>query len=573
LYVDSVLRRISMFPKKSILRMFSLVLIALMASSTASASPLYGTPAGTAFTYQGQLIQGGIAVTGSCDFHFSLWDALTGGSQVIGTTTLTLTGVTVTKGLFTVQLDFGTGAFIGEARWLEIGVKCTGDSDYTTLAPRQPLTPAPYALYAGDGPFWKATGNSGTDPVTNFLGTIDNVALEIRVNNYRVLRLESIDDDGPPNIIGGFRGNSVTTGVKGAVIAGGGAGGLLNRVTDIFGVVGGGALNRAGDNAGTSSDAPYSTVGGGNENTASGSFSTVGGGYFNTASGAGASVGGGGYDDSTFSGNMAAANAATIGGGLGNQVNTGADYATIGGGRQNIAGNYAATIGGGYSNTVYNNYGTVGGGTSNQAGGNSATVGGGDSNTASETYATIGGGYDNDAYGIGSTVGGGSQNQASGEYSTIPGGYMAKATHFGEMAHANGGFIYPGDAQASEYVLSNTTANATQTELFLDNYYYSQRITLASNRTLSFDILIVAHSNGGASAGYQIKGLIENVNGTTAFVGSPTVTVLGEDVAAWSAVAAADNTNDGLVILVTGAASTNIRWVASVRTVEVGWVL
>ena len=95
------------------------------------------TPAGTAFTYQGQLTQGGSAVTGSCDFHFGLWDSLTGGSQVAGTTTLALPGVTVTNGFFTVQLDFGASAFTGEARWLEIGVKCAGDLSYTTLAPRQ----------------------------------------------------------------------------------------------------------------------------------------------------------------------------------------------------------------------------------------------------------------------------------------------------------------------------------------------------------------------------------------------------------------------------------------------------
>jgi len=126
------------------------------------------TPAGTTFTYQGQLTQGGNAVTGSCDFQFGLWDALSGGGQVAGTTTLTLPGVTVTKGLFTVQLDFGASAFTSEARWLEIGVKCAGDSTYTTLAPRQPLTPAPYALYA------PAAGNATS--VTNGVYTTGSYA-------------------------------------------------------------------------------------------------------------------------------------------------------------------------------------------------------------------------------------------------------------------------------------------------------------------------------------------------------------------------------------------------------------
>ncbi|NMD21717.1 MAG: hypothetical protein GYA76_15935 [Verrucomicrobia bacterium] len=39
--------------------------------------------------------------------------------------------------------------FDGSARWLEIAVRTNGDTAFTTLTPRQQLTPAPYALYAG----------------------------------------------------------------------------------------------------------------------------------------------------------------------------------------------------------------------------------------------------------------------------------------------------------------------------------------------------------------------------------------------------------------------------------------
>jgi hypothetical protein len=72
----------------------------------------------------------------------------------------------------------------------------------------------------------------------------------------------------------------------------------------------------------------------------------------------------------------------------------------------------------------------------------------------------------------------------------------------------------------------------------------------------------------GLSAGYHVRGVIENDAGATSFIGVPTVTPLGEDVGAWDVTVEADNTNDALAIKVTGAAATSIRWVAVVRTAE-----
>jgi hypothetical protein len=216
----------------------------------------------------------------------------------------------------------------------------------------------------GGAAAWSLTGNAGTNPATNFLGTTDNAALEIRVNNARALRIEPTATS--PNIIGGFSGNSVTSGVVGATISGGGeSGGLTNRVTDNYGTVGGGVVNQAGDNAGTTSDRPYATVGGGNGNSAVGFNATVGGGYFNLASG----------------------DSATVGGGNSNTANAG--QATIGGGANNTASGLSATVAGG-SNNVANGWGaTVGGGTVNIAGGQFATVAGGSGNIANGDYSFV----------------------------------------------------------------------------------------------------------------------------------------------------------------------------------------
>jgi hypothetical protein len=102
-------------------------------------------PLGHAFTYQGQLIRGTTPVSETCQMAFRLYDAGDDGLQVGDTIT---TSVAVVDGLFTVPLDFGAGAFPGQARWLDIAVKCPADPAFVAFPERQALTPAPYALYA-----------------------------------------------------------------------------------------------------------------------------------------------------------------------------------------------------------------------------------------------------------------------------------------------------------------------------------------------------------------------------------------------------------------------------------------
>lgn len=142
---------------------------------------------------------------------------------------------------------------------------------------------------ANDGQLFLATnGNVG-------VGTT-NPTSKLHVNgsiNFVGLRTEA--NATSPNVVGGFTGNTVTTGVIGATIGGGGESQFsrFNLVTDNFGTVGGGRDNRAGDNLGTTTDRPFATVGGGDDNIANGDFSTIGGGDTNRASGTWATVPGG----------------------------------------------------------------------------------------------------------------------------------------------------------------------------------------------------------------------------------------------------------------------------------------
>jgi hypothetical protein len=140
------------------------------------------------------------------------------------------------------------------------------------------------------------------------------------------------------------------------------------------------------------------------------------------------------------------------------------------------------------------------------------------------------------------------------------------------MAYASGAFAAAGDAQASVYVLRRElTMNAGDWhDLFLDGNGTSQRLTIASGRTVTFDILISGRTAAGESAGYHIQGVVENVVGTTALVGTPTVTVLGEDDPAWDVRVIVSDANDTLLPQVQGNGET-IRWVATVNTAEVAW--
>ena len=125
----------------------SLLLFALGVNPVSAQAPV-----GTSFTYQAHLKESDLPANGDYDLELKLYDGpdpLTA-SQV--GPTITPSSVTVTDGIFTVELDFGEAAFDGQARWLETSLGPAGSGSMTPLSPLQPLTPAPYALYALKAP-------------------------------------------------------------------------------------------------------------------------------------------------------------------------------------------------------------------------------------------------------------------------------------------------------------------------------------------------------------------------------------------------------------------------------------
>ena len=281
----------------------SFIALALLALSTLNSQLSTAHAQGTAFSYQGRLVSGGAPAGGSDDLTFTLYDSdQPGGNLIAGP--LTNSATAVSNGLFTTTIDFGAGVFTGTNYWLEIAVETNGGSGFTTLAPRQELTPVPYAIFAntasnvlgtvppaglsgnydsaltldnpgnsisgtftGDGTgvanvdaatldgltsaaFWSTAGNAGANPTNGaFLGTTDNLPLELRVGGSRALRLEYARNPSfnsiVPNLIGGYSGNVVSNGFIGATIVGGGDIGVQNSVGNNYATVLGGLSNTA----------------------------------------------------------------------------------------------------------------------------------------------------------------------------------------------------------------------------------------------------------------------------------------------------------------------------------------
>lgn len=98
------------------------------------------------FTYQGELRQSGVPASGLYDFEFRLMNAAAGGVAVAPVQTFN--AVAVDEGLFHTILDFGQSPFDGQSLWLDIRVKETTSSNYTSLSPRQEVTSSPYAIMA-----------------------------------------------------------------------------------------------------------------------------------------------------------------------------------------------------------------------------------------------------------------------------------------------------------------------------------------------------------------------------------------------------------------------------------------
>lgn len=234
-------------------------------------------------------------------------------------------------------------------------------------------------------------------------------------------------------------------------------------------------------------------------------------------------------------------------------------------GSGNTADNQGGVVLGGSSSTCSGFGGAIIGSSAStvSSNGNSAVILGGSSNSATTTFCAVIAG----------------QNNTTSASNAVSMGVFAAANRIGALTMANGRFGANDTVQIQTVVVRRQTTDATQSELTLDGatptgatITSANRLLLLPNQTIMVDAMVFARSTSGTdSACYQRRCLItrDNANNTV-LVGS--VQTLGTDIesnAAWDVTLAADNTNESVQILVTGAAGTTINWGAEVRLREV----
>jgi hypothetical protein len=275
----------------------------------------------------------------------------------------------------------------------------------------------------GDGgQDWSRAGNAAAPG--EFLGTLNDTPLELKVNGQRALRVEA--GAAGPNIVAGFSGNHAV-GATGATIAGGGTGADLffgfakpNEIGSAYGTIGGGLGNWIAGFSGFGS-----TIAGGDSNRIAGHVAVISGGQ----------------------GNRIDLNAegAVVAGGLYNQIEPYAAHSTIGGGWFNavLPFSHVSTIGGGMGNTIHSNaWGVV--------------VAGGVANNVGEAavWSAIGGGQANviTANAQGATIPGGYGNFVSGSYS-LAAGQRAIAAHRGSFVWSDSAGDGIGTSTSNQFVV------------------------------------------------------------------------------------------------------------------------
>ena len=492
-------------------------------SLLAAAVSTEAAPLGPGFDYQGHLSDGPGPAHGRFEFRFNLFDAATAGTQA--GPTVTNANVTVTNGLFNTVIDFGADVFSGLQYWLEIGVRTNGSgAAFTTLTPRQAITPTPYALHAltSSGVAEGGIGNAALAPnavsadkiaqrevVKSLNGLTDGVELvaegdlTIRQERNQLVLAPILNCNTYSNCYWNLLGNAnITPGINFLGTVAGEFDPLEFRVNNnrsllheftgantAPNLIGGYRANIIPTGVG-------STISGGGQlagiNHILGSYSTVAGGYSNVIGSPSLGM---------------PAQAGTIGGGHHNHIGFDGIVNTIGGGETNTIEPYvrAATIGGGSRNLI-------------RTAATAGTIAGGEQNTNGVAHGSIGGGWRNTVDGVVGTVAGGERNwiQGGASHSVISGGVTNRIERDAEFATVSGGATNRIGTNSAFVVISGGGNNTVGTNSPESTISGGQRNLVEANTALA------TIGGGGTNrvlttaVGATISGGSENFVSTTA---------------------------------------------------------
>jgi len=214
------------------------------------------------------------------------------------------------------------------------------------------------------------------------------------------------------------------------------------------------------------------------------------------------------------------------------------------------------------------------------SGSNSCVIGGGtglSQGGIASTYAAMLGSFGGTAN-QGVVIGGdsGSVTQANGVAISGTGTRADRIGKFaiGAASNFTGSRSDLGHCQTSIMTLIKFTSDATPAALVSNTNAAgaNNQVSLTPNSAYVFTGTVVARqqaAGGTQSAGWKIEGLIrQEVNQSTTTLVASTVTTIS-NVPGWGLALSANTTTGSLAITATGAAATNIRWVATVYATEV----
>lgn len=166
----------------------------------------------------------------------------------------------------------------------------------------------------------------------------------------------------------------------------------------------------------------------------------------------------------------------------------------------------------------------------------------------------------------------------SAEINTITMGLYARATERGRIAiNTTTGFGAPnyGAVQMGFMMLIGTTSNATPLTLTSTAAAASATNTfvIGNNSSRYVRISVIGRQEGVSgtqTAAYEFTAVVRQASGAgTATLLTSTKTVVFESTAGWDCNISANTTNGALDVVVTGAASTAIRWAAKLESIEI----